>query len=79
MDKQRKDDLKYAVDIDTAVGFKEGKFGEVYGLNMISGKLAGLHSRAIVVIDESGIVKYSQQVNEIADEPDYNKALEALK
>ncbi len=59
--------------------FKEGAFGKTYGLTIDNGPLAGLHSRAIVVIDENGTVKYTEQVNEIADEPDYDKALEALK
>ena len=58
--------------------FKDGSFGNSYGLNIETGPLAGLHSRAVVVLDEEGKVKYSQQVNEIADEPDYDSALLAL-
>lgn len=58
--------------------FKEGSFGKNYGLTIENGPLAGLHSRAVVVIDEHGKVKYSQQVSEIADEPDYDSALAAL-
>jgi thiol peroxidase len=44
----------------------------------VDGPLAGLFSRAIVVIDETGKVKYTEQVPEIAQEPDYAKALAAL-
>lgn len=58
--------------------FKDGDFGKSYGLNIENGPLAGLHSRAVVVIDEEGKVQYSEQVAEIADEPDYDSALAAL-
>jgi thiol peroxidase len=53
-------------------------FAEDYGLLMKDGPLAGLCSRAVVVIDENGNVVYTEQVSEIADEPDYEKALSAL-
>ncbi|RWX50843.1 thiol peroxidase, atypical 2-Cys peroxiredoxin, partial [Candidatus Electrothrix marina] len=39
---------------------------------------AGLFARAIVVIDEEGKVIYTQLVPEIAEEPDYQKALASL-
>ncbi len=58
--------------------FKDGAFGSSYGLTITDGPLAGLHSRAIVVLDEEGNVKYTEQVSEIADEPDYENALAAL-
>ncbi len=58
--------------------FKSGNFGKDYGLEITNGPLAGLHSRAVVVIDENGIVRYSEQVPEIANEPDYDAALSAL-
>jgi len=58
--------------------FKDGDFGKSYGLNIENGPLAGLHSRAVVVIDEEGKVQYNEQVAEIADEPDYDSALAAL-
>lgn len=32
----------------------------------------------MVVVNEEGIVTYTQQVPEIVDEPDYDKALAAL-
>ncbi|MGL2965934.1 thiol peroxidase [Flavobacterium sp. XGLA_31] len=58
--------------------FKTGDFGKDYGLEMTDGALAGLHSRAIIVLDENGIVQYTEQVSEIANEPDYESALAAL-
>lgn len=58
--------------------FKDGKFGKDYGLEITDGKFAGLHSRAVVVIDANGTVTHSEQVPEIADEPNYEAALAAL-
>ncbi|WP_136668131.1 thiol peroxidase [Flavobacterium sp. H122] len=58
--------------------FKDASFGNDYGLTIENGPLAGLHSRAVVVLDENGIVKYSEQVSEIVDEPNYESALAAL-
>lgn len=58
--------------------FKSGAFGKDFGLEMIEGPLAGLHSRVVIVLDENGIVKYAEQVPEIADEPNYEGALAAL-
>ena len=58
--------------------FKDGSFGKTYGLEMTNSSLAGLHSRVVIIIDEKGTVKYSQQVPDIKDEPDYETALAAL-
>lgn len=58
--------------------FNTGDFGKNYGLEMIDGKLAGLHSRVIIVIDEKGIITHTELVNEIADEPNYDSALAVL-
>jgi thioredoxin-dependent peroxiredoxin len=63
----------------TLSDFATGGFGKNYGLEIVDGPLQGLHSRAVVVLDEQGKVVYNQQVPEIVDEPDYNKALEALR
>ncbi|AWM14689.1 thiol peroxidase [Flavobacterium sediminis] len=62
----------------TLSDFKDGSFGKTNGLEMIDGPLAGLNSRAIIVVDENGIVKYTEQVVEIANEPDYESALAVL-
>ena len=58
--------------------FKTGEFGKNYGLDIMDGPLAGLHSRVVIVLDEKGAVVYSEQVSEIAAEPDYEAALAAL-
>jgi thiol peroxidase len=54
------------------------RFGEDYGVRIVDGPLAGLFSRAVVVLDEKDQVVYTEQVPEIAQEPDYAKALAAL-
>lgn len=58
---------------------RQRAFGEDYGVRIVDGPLAGLFSRAVIVIDENGKVIYTQQVPEIAQEPDYEAALNALK
>lgn len=58
--------------------FKQGDFGKDYGVEMIDGPLAGLLSRVVIVLDEEGKVIHSQQVDDIADEPDYLAALKSL-
>lgn len=62
----------------TASDFRDGSFGTDYGLNFTDGPLTGLHSRAVVVLDEEGTVVYTEQVAEIKDEPNYDNALAAL-
>lgn len=63
----------------TTSDLREGSFGKSYGVTMTEGPLAGLFSRSIVVIDEKGTVQYTEQVPEITQEPDYAKALAAVK
>ena len=46
---------------------------------MADGPLAGLLARAVVVIDKAGRVVYTELVPEITEEPDYDKAVEAVK
>ncbi|CAM1333499.1 thiol peroxidase [Tenacibaculum aestuariivivum] len=58
--------------------FSTGNFGKNYGLEIENGPLAGLHSRCIVIINEEGTVVYTEQVSEIANEPNYEAALKVL-
>lgn len=58
--------------------FRNPAFGVDYGVAIADGPLAGLLSRAVVVIDESGKVVYTEQVPEITQEPNYDAALAAL-
>lgn len=63
--------------VETGSSFRSS-FGKDYGVEITTGPLAGLLSRAIVVIDEAGNVKHTEQVGEIAEEPNYQAALDAL-
>ncbi len=58
--------------------YKDGNFGKAYGVNFINGPLEALLSRSVVVIDEQGIVTYTEQVQETVEEPNYRAALDAL-
>ncbi|MBP4142097.1 thiol peroxidase [Flavobacterium sp. P4023] len=58
--------------------FKNGDFGKKNGLEITDGPLAGLHSRVIIVLDEKGTIIHTEQVAEIADEPNYEAALAVL-
>jgi thioredoxin-dependent peroxiredoxin len=65
--------------IVTGSEYRDCAFSEVYGVRIIDGPLEGLHSRAVVVVDEQGKIMYTEQVPEITHEPDYQKALAAIK
>ena len=54
-------------------------FAKDYGVLITDGPLAGITARAIVVIETDGKVSYSEMVPEIAQEPDYDAALAALR
>ncbi|HQV37193.1 MAG TPA: thiol peroxidase [Flavobacterium sp.] len=64
--------------VENLSDFKTGSFGDAYGLTIVDGPLAGLHSRVVIVLDENGMVTYAEQVPEIAQEPNYELALAAL-
>lgn len=59
--------------------FKTHQFGKDYGLEMVDGPLAGLLSRCVIVIDPNRTIIYSEQVPEVAEEPNYDAALKNLK
>lgn len=62
----------------TLSDFRDGSFGKNYGLEIIDGALQGLHSRCVIVLDENGVVSYTEQVAETANEPNYEAALAIL-
>jgi thioredoxin-dependent peroxiredoxin len=67
--------------IDKAItlsDFRNYGFGKTYGVDLIDGGFKGLHARAVVVIDSSGKVKHTELVPSIGQEPDYERALNAL-
>ncbi len=57
--------------------FRCDEFGQDYGVAIVDGPLKGLLGRSIVVVDPAGKVTYTELVPEIAQEPDYEKALAA--
>lgn len=58
--------------------FNVGAFGKANGLEILDGPLAGLHSRVLIVVDTDGTIIYTEQVPEIANEPNYDAALAVL-
>ena len=73
------EELEPAVGYGYALTLRGAQFLADYGVAISAGPLAGLAARAVVVIDENDQVVYSQLVNEITEEPDYDAALAALK
>ena len=59
--------------------FRFSDFDENYGVRMADGPLAGLLARSVVIIGKDGKVAYTELVPEITQEPDYDKAIAALK
>lgn len=58
---------------------RDRSFGKDYGVEILDGPLAGLLSRAVVVLDTKDQVVYTEQVSEIGQEPNYDGALRAAK
>ena len=65
-------------DAITLSGFRNPEFAESYGVKILDMPMAGLNARSVVVLDEKGIVVYTEQVPEIGQEPNYEAALSAL-
>ena len=54
-------------------------FAKDYGVLLIDGPLSGITSRAVVVISKDNKILHSELVSEIANEPNYQAALDSLK
>ena len=65
--------------VENLSGFRGEGFGKDYGVVLVDGPLAAIYSRAIVIVDEDGKVIYTEQVPEITQDPNFDKALAALK
>ncbi|AWB82959.1 thiol peroxidase [Corynebacterium yudongzhengii] len=66
--------------IDTVAGSAfRSSFGEDYGVELEGSPLQGLLSRSVVVTDADHKVVYTELVEEIGNEPDYESAAAALK
>jgi thioredoxin-dependent peroxiredoxin len=62
----------------TLSGYRDQAFGKAYGVDTLDGMFGGLYARSIVIVDENGNVAYTEQVQEMSHEPDYEAALAAL-
>lgn len=62
----------------TLSDYVSGEFGKNYGLEVKDGPLAGLHSRVVIILDENGKIKYTQQVPEVTEEPNYEDVMKHL-
>ncbi|MFO7869797.1 MAG: thiol peroxidase [Bacteroidales bacterium] len=62
----------------TLSDFNTADFGKNYGLLMEDGPLKGLHSRVVIVLNTDGNIVYTEQVPDIAQEPNYDEVLKVL-
>lgn len=64
--------------VKTASSFRSN-FGVAFGVNLMNGVLKGVLARAVVVADEKGKVLHTELVSEIANEPNYDAAINSLR
>lgn len=62
----------------TGSQYRDSNFSKSYGVHVKEGALQGLCARAAFIVDKEDIVRYTELVPEISQEPDYEKALAAL-
>ncbi len=72
---QKEHGLKHVVGLSA---IRHAGFGENYGVMIIDGPLAGMFSRAVVVLDENNTVVHSEMIEDITTEPNYHAAFRAL-
>ena len=65
--------------VTAASAFRSPEFAQQYGLQLIDGPLAGLLARAVIVMDENHKVIFSDLVEEITNEPDYEGAISVVR
>jgi thiol peroxidase len=62
--------------VQTLSDHRDASFGKAYGVLI---KELRLLARAVFVVDKNGTIRYIQIVNELASEPNYEAALNAVK
>jgi thiol peroxidase len=70
-----------AHELESVIGLsaiRHAGFGENYGVLIVEGPLAGMFSRAVVVLDENNTVVHQEHIEDITTEPDYRSAFRAL-
>jgi len=63
----------------TASAFRHPEFGKAFGVTIQDGPLRGLFARAVVALDENGVILYTELVPEITQEPNYDLAIHAIR
>lgn len=63
----------------TASDHRDASFGKGYGVLISGGPLDRITARAVFVIGPDNVVKYAEYVPEIAEQPNYEAALAAVK
>ena len=63
---QEEHDLK---NVDRLSAIRHAGFGENYGVQIVDGPLAGMFSRAVVVLDENNTVVHREHIEDITTEP----------
>lgn len=64
--------------VTTLSEMRDHDFGDTYGLSIVDGPMAGLLARAVIILDETEKVIYTELVDDIVHEPNYEAALKAL-
>jgi thiol peroxidase len=64
--------------VSTLSMMRSKNFAKDYGVLIVDGPLNGITCRAVVILDENDKVVYTELVPEIAQDPDYDKAIAAL-
>jgi len=72
---QEQHNLKNVVGLSA---IRHAGFGENYGVQIVEGPLAGMFSRAVIVLDENNTVVHREHIEDISTEPDYQAAFRAL-
>ena len=65
--------------VDNLSVMRGREFMRDYGVKIADGVLAGLTARAVIVLDSNNVVRYTELVSDIKNEPNYDAALAALK
>jgi thiol peroxidase len=65
--------------VKTLSDFRDRAFGQGYGVLLKDGPLAGVDARAVFVVGKDGKIKHVEYVQEIANEPNYEAALNAAQ
>lgn len=65
--------------VDNLSVMRGREFLQNYGVAIADGPLAGLAARAVIVLDANNVVRYTEMVSQIENEPNYDAALAALR